>query len=771
MKPLNKFHIVLLFFSIVLSSINAQKIYENENHLWKSVEDNIYLQEVAQKIKTDKPVTSIAEINGDCYTVLNHKIYKLEDGELNIIKSSPQKVNRLKTIGGFIWALSEDGIYRLKDGWELVDNQKYVDLTMHLGVLHAATRSDVFRLEKNKFINIEPEGGYYSSNMTMLMEDGTQLHADPVKIGPIHRIASYSETLYILQPGRLALFDGKIVNQDFIDWGTLPSSNTKDFLSFGNRLYISTDRGLAQLRGAALTTLKGKDGLPYHNTTCLESGFDNDIWIGTTKGAIRKTNNEWHYFGADHWLPGNNVNDIAVGNNKVYIATDNGIGIIKYEPYTLRKKVAYYERHLDEWGHKRLGFIHTIYKKGDEWIREVSDNDGGHTAPYLVAMCYKYLVTGDESAREEAVNSFEAMLWLDRVTPIDGFIARSIWSTTADLDEKGRHGSGGLPAKWYPTDDGKWYWKGDTSSDEVMAHFYSVSLFHDLIAKGKEKELAKEHLRRMATYIVDNGWVLKDIDGKPTRWGRWDPKYLLNPYGWVDKGINGLEAFSFTKAAFGVTGDPSYNKAYQQLIDFGYLNYIVRQKNTFPPENLAPWDDNLAFRSYYTLLRYTINPQLRSIYLRSLERTWEVKRMEHISWFNFAYGALTGNDCEVEQAVKHLREWTLDCVEHNYRNSHRNDLITESGYFPYEGGTKAISPRESSVTRGSRNALNYDGGVNSRRVMEPTGFIRDYWMGRYHGFIEAPSTNDSKLISVQPRKGKTFGAKPYDGPDRPTISE
>ena len=37
---------------------------------------------------------------------------------------------------------------------------------------------------------------------------------------------------------------------------------------------------------------------------------------------------------------------------------------------------------------------------------------------------------------EEAVNSFEAMLWLDRITPIDGFIARAIWSTTGDLKMK-----------------------------------------------------------------------------------------------------------------------------------------------------------------------------------------------------------------------------------------------------------------------------------------------------------------------------------------------
>ena len=74
-----------------------------------------------------------------------------------------------------------------------------------------------------------------------------------------------------------------------------------------------------------------------------------------------------------------------------------------------------------------------------------------------------------------------------------------------------------------------------------------------------------------------------------------------------------------------------------------------RQKNVFPPETIAPWDDDLAFESYNTILRYTTDPGLRSVLLRSLERTWEVKRMDHLPWFNFSYGALTGNDCESEQ--------------------------------------------------------------------------------------------------------------------------
>jgi hypothetical protein len=62
-----------------------------------------------------------------------------------------------------------------------------------------------------------------------------------------------------------------------------------------------------------------------------------------------------------------------------------------------------------------------------------------------------------------------------------------------------------------------------------------------------------------------------------------------------------------------------------------------------------------------------------------------------------------------------------------------------------------------------------DGGQTGNRVTEPNSFILDYWMGRYHGLISAPETNDPDLISVKPRSGQHFGAKPYNGPKRPKL--
>jgi hypothetical protein len=294
-------------------------------------------------------------------------------------------------------------------------------------------------------------------------------------------------------------------------------------------------------------------------------------------------------------------------------------------------------------------------------------------------------------------------------------------------------------------------------------------VFHDLVAQGKYKARAAEHIRRIANHIIDNGWVLSDMDDKPTRWGRWDPDYLLRPYGYYARGLNGMEVQSYMWTAYALTGEQKFMDGLQQLIDWGYPTYTVREKLTFPPEDVVPWDDLLAFRAFYPILHYADDPKLRSIYLRALERHYEVMRMQHVPLYNFMYGALTGNDCEVDEAVKHLREWSLDLRCHNYTNSHRDDLHPEPGYVPYGGGTIGLSPRETSPMWSSRPAIQYDGGHGGRDVTPPVGWLEDYWMGRYYGFIKAPKVRDRDLTTVDKRPNPQFGAKPFDGPARPEI--
>ena len=732
--------------------------------------DEVYLQEIGQKIATDKPVTSVVVYKDSVYVVVGGTLKVLREAALKDAPGAPVGINRLRSLEGALWAAAEAGTYRSAgDTWARVHEKPFKDFCVHLGTVHGATSDDLFRFEGRAFASLKPAGGYLQNDTTMIMEDGTQVLTDPVEIGPVERIASYSGTLYLLRQGGLALLEGRTFVENPVDWGSLPSPVTRDLLTLGSRLYVATDRGVAVLRGMALTSLRGTDGLPYEDTTCLAEGFDGDLWIGTSRGAMRKADDAFHYFSGQRWLPGDDIRDIAVDGRVVYLATDRGLGIIRYEPFTLAKKAAYFERELVDWNFKRLGFVHKLYWSGDAdgWLREISDNDGGHTAHYLAAMTFKYAATGDEHARQEAVEAFKAMAWLDDITGKPGFIARSIWSVKADRGHRSTQGSGGLPAKWYPTDDGLWIWKGDTSSDEVNGHMYAVSLFHDLAAEGPEKARAAKHIANITSHIMDNGWVLRDMDGKPTRWGRWDPEYLQRPYGIESRGLNGMEAQTYVQTAFALTGDAKFQAGLEQLLKWRYHTYTVRQKLTFPPDSVVTWDDELAFRCCHPLLRYAKDPELRSIYLRSLERHWEVMRMQQVPFFNFIYGGLTGNDCEAPQAAQHLREWSLDLVNHSYHNSHRHDLAPRPGYVPYMGGTRAISPREIGPEWGSRSALEYDGGGGGRGVTPPIGWLEDYWMGRYYGFIEAPKTQDEKLTTVQPRAGKPRGAAAYAGPPRP----
>jgi hypothetical protein len=745
-----------------------------EQRLYSPVADDVYSQEVGRQVPTAKPVTALAISQDGVYVLMDGALHRLIDNTLQAVTSAPSGLLRLFVFDGKLWGSTADALYLFDDrarAAKKVFEGAVVDMCTHNGVVHAATREDIFRWEGGKFINIKSKSGWLSSDTTMMMEDGSQVHVDPVTIGPIERIASYSGTLHLLGRDGLTLLDGSMLVAEPVDWGSMPSDVHRDMLSLGSRLLIATDRGVAVLRGAALTTITGKDGLPYENTTCLAAGFDGDLWIGTTTGAIRQIGNQYHYFGADHWLPGDNVHAIAVRDKTVYVATDHGLGIIRHEPYTLQKKAAYFEQQVEAGGHKRLGFVHELYREGSakdgRWLREISDNDGGHTAHYLAAMSFKYAVTRDETARREALDAFEAMSWLQTITGTDGFFARSIWAIDVDPGAHSTQGSGGLPAKWVKTKDGLWMWKGDTSSDEVNGHFYAVSLFHDLAAQGEEKKRAAQHLARISKHIIDNGWVLRDVDGKPTRWGRWDPEYLQRPYGFESRGLNGMEAQAYMWTALGLTGDPVFRKGLDQLLAWRYDTYVVREKLTFPPENVVEWDDELAFRALHPLLTYCDDPRLRSIYLRALARHWAVMRMQKLPYFNFIYGGLTGNDCESEEAVQHLQDWSLDTISQSYRNSHRADLAPEPGYTPYVGDKRALSPRELACTWGSRSAIRPDGGRGGRTATPPVGWLEDYWMGRYYGMIQAPTTDDPKLVDVPPKSIPPWGAEPYNGPKRP----
>lgn len=713
---------------------------------WIPVRDDVYLQESVTKIETGEPLLAAAVADGVPYVGDTKGVYRV-DGDTLVAAGGPiSPVTRLRAIHDALWAVAGDGLWRLQAGaWEKVSGEPCVDVCAHGGAVVAATAAQVYRVD--------------GSTLAPLLARESQL--------PILGVQSYSETPYVRHDTQLGFIKGdRLEYYEVEDWNTLPVGGaTRDMVSLGNRIAVATSRGLGMLRGASWRQVRGEQGLPYEDTTCVAPGFDHDYWVGTAKGAARWVDGAFQYFGYERWIPNEKVNAIAAGDRVVYIATGGGLGIIRYVPFTLQKKAAWYKQHLKDWGMLRLGMVTVLTPKpGGGYQRFFGDNDIGFSCHYLDALCFEYAVTKDPAVREEAVDVFKTVKWSEEITPIAGYPARSIHAV-GEAGTRTNMGSAGRAAEWNRSEDGLWEWKGDTSSDEVVAHVYSVSLFHDLVAEGIEKKAAVEHLERLIGHIVDNGWALMDLDGKPTVWGQWGPDFVYSPEHTDERGLNSLQALSFAAVANRLCPSPKFAAAEQQLVDAGYLDNVLRQKITFP--HYTRFDDRLAFLAFYPLLRYETDPAVRAPVLRSLQRSWEIKRIEKQTWFDFIYGALTGNECETEQSADHLRAYPLDCLSQAYTNSHRQDLKNPPDYINYLENWKPLTPRDVGWQRWNRSFQQLDGGGGMAAV-DPSGWLDAYWMGRYYGMIEAPETQDPALLAVAPRTDQP-GAPPYEGPARPPV--
>ena len=480
-------------------------------------------------------------------------------------------------------------------------------------------------------------------------------------------------------------------------------------------------------------SLTGKNGLPYEDTHQIVNSPNGDRWIATGIGAACYKNGGWEYYAGKRWLPSDEVTAIAVGTEgEAWIGTTEGLSRIEKQPYDFEKKAEFFEERITA-RHRRHGFVAECHLEtpGDvnSSVYEATDNDGLWTAIYAAAESFRYAVTGDQEARERAQESIKAMMALEEKTTIDGFPARA-------LVRKGEERVRPSHGEWHESPDGEWLWKADTSSDEIDGHMFAYAIYYDLVADEHEKKQIEDVVGRIMRYIADNDFLLIDVDGEPTRWGVWSPSYLNGP--WKDQqGLNSLEILSYLKVAYHITGDSGFQDDYMRLVQEHHYALNTIDQKIVPPGIMNHSDDELAFTAYYPLIMYEDHPGLRSLYLLSLERNWQYERPEHCPLWNFMYGALSGNHCDVEEAVRTLEQIPMDLITWTMRNSHRADIqLDESDdRFDRDQSLVALPADERRVMKWNGNPLQLDGGNGGQSEDDGAFYLIAYWLGRYHGFV------------------------------------
>ncbi|WP_291366422.1 transcriptional regulator [Cyclobacterium sp.] len=502
-------------------------------------------------------------------------------------------------------------------------------------------------------------------------------------------------------------------------------------------LYFSSAKAVGKLAESGDNWLaKGSDGLPYGPVTRIVEK-DGVIWMATAKGLIKK-DGDWQYFSGKRWLPDDRVQDIlAIGNKKVWVATPQGIVEIGSVQMSLEEKADSLE-HVLEARHNRLGLINrsklAIPGELSSSFMENEDNDGLWTSCYLIAQCYRFAVTRDETARERAVRTFEALERLETVTGIYGYPARS-YARAADLVAPSRSPH---PKNWHLSADGQWQWLDDTSSDEIVGHLFSLALFHELVANDSQQKQVVALIDRIVGHIVDHEFQLIDADGLPTRWGIWNPDSLNRSSNWMyERGLNSLQILSHLKTAYHFTGKQKYEIAYRFLVEKeGYAVNAFTAKMTDPFE-ISHSDDILNFFPYHNLFRYTPKEDPSyPLYLKSLRRSWEAVRSDRMPVWNILSSSLLGEALDLEIAQQILEDFPLDQVNWSYTNSHRWDIKRDE--FPGRGGVEqalvALNPGESNVSRWNTNPKQLDGGGKGLSEESGSFYLLAYWMGRYYGY-------------------------------------
>jgi hypothetical protein len=534
-------------------------------------------------------------------------------------------------------------------------------------------------------------------------------------------------------------------------------------LSFcrNNNLWVGGLGGVSVLKkGEKIKEFRPEDGIPSVHVNCVSKSPGKDMWVGTDIGVVRYYKDGTHSLRfSRRWLINNKVRDIAFDKNgNAWLATAGGVSAIMKKKITLEEKANYFHdmlmrRHIRE--PYIVGRIH-LPVAGDTstWEYMDSDNDGLRVAELLVVESLKYAVTKDDEARKNARKGFDMLKMLQEITGTDGFFARTIipaeWTemkhpnhhyTEKEAAEMkvNRPRFKNIKERWHLSKDGKWRWKGDTSSDEWCGHMFGYYFYYEYAANEKEKELVREHVSKIVDYVIKHNYNFIDVDGEPTHWGVWSPDKLNRDQNWrPEKGINSLEMLAFLKFTYYITQNEKYQKEYLRLInEEGYLDNIELMHHQNPAW-ITYIDANLSSRVYPLLLKCETDPKLLKVYEEHMD-TWfhSFRKADEFATYNMLYNYCRNNTDELATSIEYLKDMPIQQVPWNIDHTIREDVkIVRKPVLEMLQIEEVppVSLRARYRTTPSAVSGRFGTGHEERKPVY--SWLVPYWLGRYIGAIK-----------------------------------
>jgi hypothetical protein len=613
---------------------------------------------------------------------------------------------------------------------------------------------------------------------------------------PINQLAYGNNEIYAATPNGLFKENAKgefkkVIIKDNVGrvWGYDDVRGVA--ISKEGTLWIATPAGVISKIDNKYKFYTGKDGVPYMNFTRVTIATNGIVWFGTHMGAVFFNGKSWGYRQGKLWLPNDNIISIAAGKNgAVWFGTKEGIGKIYYKKMTLAKKAEIFENDIKKIKRTKFGFINEghLKKAGDlsTLYLEDGDNDGERVSRYGAGEYFAYAATGKEIYKKRADKAFRALKLLQDLPqtskkeqrPPIGYIARTIRSTDdpnpnigglkRDIEEQKNsdHLWKVYEPRWPKSGDGKWYWKSDTSSDELDGHFFFYGLYYNLVCKTeKEKAAVRDVVRKLIDHLITHNFQLVDFDGKTTRWGYYNPEKLNQDLTWSsNRGLKSLSMLSYLAVAANVTGNDKYSKISRELIEkHGYKLNAVYFKQQFGFGSGNQFDDEMSFKNYYNIMHYSKDKDLKDAILYAAYQSWRIEEPEMNPFYNFIYAsfAIGGTFTDpwgtikldpwkgwLKDSIYTLENMPLDHITWGNKNSQRSDIIIlprqQVGDITDEGNLKSRGYRVNGKVLPVENRNFQDLGKdpweldyaeNNKFVSSGIPFLLSYYMGLYYKFL------------------------------------
>jgi hypothetical protein len=348
---------------------------------------------------------------------------------------------------------------------------------------------------------------------------------------------------------------------------------------------------------------------------------------------------------------------------------------------------------------------------------------------YLGAEALRYLTTKSPDAHSrinDLVGGIEALI---AVSGEPGVLARAIVRRDGPKVYEG--------PRWHPSPTRpELMWMSNVSVDQLAGIMFGVGAAFDALEDGPLRRRVVEATEAIVGDIIAHGMTLQDPRGEQTKHGDLT-------CGAFTENLNCLIALSAVKVAHHVTGGVRFAEAYRTMVRRGYPEHAVAARHRWWERvtGVNHSDNNLAFLSYYHLMRYETDPRLAALYQRSLARAWSVVRREKNPFFTFIYHALApGSQWDANALAD-----ALDSLERFPTAESRYDPeALERGCIAHRldrlRRRQACAPlpmdeRPQVAVEWNQNPARLEPGTRDRAAYSGFDYLAAYWLGRAHEFI------------------------------------